>query len=100
MGSLDRETEMGRDSAAKKIADGDYLWPTGQVFSPLNSSPKAGIPGTPDYNKHPVLLPVGEKAQFRLTRNKMELRAQNLDDKNENTFVVTMTPCSMRSRQP
>jgi hypothetical protein len=44
--------------------------------------------------KHPVLLPVGDEAQFRLEKDKMLLRVENLDDKEREYIVVSMTPRS------
>ena len=46
----------------------------------------------PRGQKHPVLLPVGEKAQFRLQKDKMLLRVEDLDDKEREYIVVSMTP--------
>jgi hypothetical protein len=46
----------------------------------------------PKDDKHPVLLPVGEKAQFRLDKDKMKLRVEDLDDKERDYLVVSMTP--------
>jgi hypothetical protein len=46
----------------------------------------------PRDEKHPVLLPVGEKAQFRLHKDKMILRVEDLDDKEREYVVVSMTP--------
>lgn len=48
----------------------------------------------PKDDKHPVLLPVGELAQFRLERDKMKLRVEDLDDKEREYIVVSMTPRS------
>ena len=48
----------------------------------------------PRDEKHPVLLPVGEQAQFRLEKDKMHLRVEDLDDKDREYFVVSMTPRS------
>lgn len=42
--------------------------------------------------KHPVLLPVGEKAQFRIEKDKMKLRVEDLDEKERDYAVVSMTP--------
>jgi hypothetical protein len=52
--------------------------------------------------KHAALLPVGQQAQFRLEKNKMLLRLENLDDpyrdspdhggKEREYVVVSMTP--------
>ena len=46
----------------------------------------------PKDDKHPVLLPVGEKAQFRLTKDKMLLRVEDMDDKEREYIVVSMVP--------
>jgi hypothetical protein len=46
----------------------------------------------PKDDKHPVLLPVGETAQFRLDKDKMKLRVEDLDDKERDYIVVSMTP--------
>lgn len=46
----------------------------------------------PKDEKHPVLLPVGEKAQFRIEKDKMKLRVEDLDDKERDYTVVSMTP--------
>ena len=44
--------------------------------------------------KHPVLLPVGEQAQFRMEKDKMVLRVEDLDSKEREYSVVSMTPRS------
>jgi hypothetical protein len=46
----------------------------------------------PKDDKHPVLLPVGQKAQFRLDKDKMKLRVEDMDDKERDYIVVSMTP--------
>jgi hypothetical protein len=46
----------------------------------------------PRDEKHPVLLPVGEQAQFRMQKDKMLLRVEDLDDKEREYTVVSMTP--------
>jgi hypothetical protein len=46
----------------------------------------------PKDEKHPALLPVGEKAQFRMDKDKMVLRVEDMDDKDREYFVVSMTP--------
>jgi hypothetical protein len=46
----------------------------------------------PRDEKHPVLLPVGEQAQFRLQKDKMLLRVEDLDGKEREYIVVSMTP--------
>jgi hypothetical protein len=39
-----------------------------------------------------VLLPVGEKAQFRMEKDHMRLRVEDLDGKERDYIVVSMTP--------
>jgi hypothetical protein len=46
----------------------------------------------PKDEKHPALLPVGEKAQFRIDKDHMKLRVEDLDNKERDYVVVTMTP--------
>jgi|SRR5215467_11697862 len=46
----------------------------------------------PKDDKHPALLPVGEKAQFRLDKDKMLLRVEDADDKEREYIVVSMVP--------
>jgi hypothetical protein len=48
----------------------------------------------PRDEKHPALLPVGNLAQFRLLKDKMLLRVEDLDDKEREYIVVSMTPRS------
>lgn len=48
----------------------------------------------PRDEKHPALLPVGEQAQFRMQKDKMLLRVENLDSKEREYIVVSMTPRS------
>jgi hypothetical protein len=46
----------------------------------------------PKDDKHPVLLPVGETAQFRIHKDKMLLRVPEADGKEREYFVLSMTP--------
>jgi len=46
----------------------------------------------PRDEKHPVLLPVGEKAQFRLQKDKLLLRVEDVDSREREYIVVSMTP--------
>jgi len=46
----------------------------------------------PKDDKHPALLPVGEKAQFRLDKDKMLLRVEDYDDKEREYIVISMVP--------
>src|SRR3984893_16479640 len=44
----------------------------------------------PKDDKHPILLPVGEKAQFRLRKDKLLLRVPEADGKEREYFVLSM----------
>jgi len=46
----------------------------------------------PKDDKHPALLPIGEKAQFRIDKDKMLLRVEDDDDKERNYIVVSVVP--------
>ncbi len=46
----------------------------------------------PKDDKHPVLLPVGESAEFRVHKDKLLLRVPEGDDKEREYFVISMTP--------
>lgn len=46
----------------------------------------------PRDEKHPVLLPVGEDAQFRIQKDKLVLKIDELGDKERDYTVVSMTP--------
>jgi len=46
----------------------------------------------PRNEKHPVLLPVGGRVQFRMVKDKMRLRIEDLDDKEREYVVVSMIP--------
>jgi hypothetical protein len=46
----------------------------------------------PKDEKHPALLPVGETAQFRLEKDRMLLRVEDLDNKEREYIVVSMVP--------
>ena len=46
----------------------------------------------PADDKHPVLLPIGETAQFRISKDKLILRVPELNDKEHEYVVVSMTP--------
>ena len=48
----------------------------------------------PRDEKHRVVLPVGERARFRLQKDKMLLRLEDLDSKERAYIVVSMTPRS------
>jgi hypothetical protein len=46
----------------------------------------------PRDQKHPLLLPVSDHAQFRLQKDKLLLRVEDLDSKEREYVVVSMTP--------
>jgi hypothetical protein len=46
----------------------------------------------PKDDKHPMLLPVGEAAEFRIHKDKMILRVPEADGKEREYIVVSMTP--------
>jgi hypothetical protein len=46
----------------------------------------------PRDEKHPVLLPIGEEAQFRMDKDKIVLRVEDFDDKERDYEVVSMVP--------
>ncbi len=46
----------------------------------------------PKDDKHPALLPVSAHAQFRLEKDKMKLSVEDLDGKEREYIVVSMTP--------
>jgi len=48
----------------------------------------------PRNERHPALLSVGERAEFRLQKDKMLVRGENLASKEREYVVVSMTPRS------
>jgi hypothetical protein len=46
----------------------------------------------PKDDKHPALLPVGEKAQFYIEKDMIKLRVEDFDNKEREYVVVSMTP--------
>jgi len=76
---------VGTDSAHKKTHEllcQEYVLVTDRVIYRIR----------PRDEKHPVLLPVGEQAQFRMEKDKMVLRVEDLADKDRQYTVVSMTP--------
>ena len=53
----------------------------------------------PKDDKHPMLLPIGETAQFRINKDKLILRVPELNDKEREYIVVSMTPREDASSQ-
>jgi len=52
----------------------------------------------PKDDKHPELLPIGEVAQFRIHKDKLILRVPELNDKEREYVVVSMTPREDRAK--
>jgi hypothetical protein len=78
---------LGADSGSKKTQEvlcQEYVLQSERVIYRIR----------PRDEKHPVLLPVGEQAQFRLQKDKMLLRVEDLDSKEREYIVVSMTPRS------
>jgi hypothetical protein len=78
---------LGTDSAHKKTHEllcQEYLLQSDKLIYHIR----------PKDDKHPVVLPVGEKAQFRIEKDKMILRVENMDDKDRDYKVVSMAPRS------
>jgi hypothetical protein len=48
----------------------------------------------PKDDKHPVLLPIGETAEFRIDRDKLILRVPETNDKEHDYSVISITPRS------
>lgn len=78
---------LGTDSGSKKTQEvlcQEYVLQAERVIYRIR----------PRDEKHPVLLPVGERAQFRLQKDKMILRVEDIDSKEREFIVVSMTPRS------
>jgi len=78
---------LGTDSASKKTQEvlcPEYVLQAERVIYRIR----------PREEKHPMLLPVGERAQFRLQKDKMLLRVEDVDSKEHEYIVVSMTPRS------
>ena len=76
---------VGTDSAHKKskaLLCQEYLLQSDTIIYRIR----------PRDDKHPILLPVGEKAQFRIQKDKMLLRVEDVDDRDREYNVVSMTP--------
>jgi hypothetical protein len=54
----------------------------------------------PKDDKHPALLPIGEQAQFRLDKDKILLRVEDLDSKEREYVVVSMAPNDTSAETP
>jgi len=81
---------VGTDSAHKKthaLLCQEYLLQSDTVIYRIR----------PRDEKHPVLLPVGQKAQFRIQKDKMLLQVEDIDAKEREYSVVSMTPRQEKS---
>jgi len=75
---------LGTDSAHKKthaLLCQEYVLQSDTVIYRIR----------PRDEKHPVLLPVGQQTQFRIQRDKMLLQVEDLDAKEREYSVVSMT---------
>jgi hypothetical protein len=77
---------LGTDAQSKKTQEvlcQEYVLQTDRVVYRIR----------PKDDKHPVLLPIGETAQFRIHKDKLILRvAEGGDDKEREYVVVSITP--------
>lgn len=76
---------LGTDSSNKKSEEvlcQEYVLQTDTLVYKLR----------PRDEKHPALLPVGEHAQFRLDKDKVVLRVEDLDNKDREYSVVSIAP--------
>ena len=76
---------IGTDAAHQKMHTllcQEYLLQTDRIIYRIR----------PKDDKHATLLPVGEKAQFHIEKDHMKLRVEDLDDKEREYVVVSMTP--------
>ena len=77
---------LGTDAQSKKTQEvlcQEYVLQTDRVVYRIR----------PKDDKHPVLLPIGETAQFRIHKDKLILRvAEGGDDREREYIVVSMTP--------
>jgi hypothetical protein len=76
---------LGTDSGSKRSQEvlcQEYVLQTETVVYRLR----------PRDEKHPMLLPIGNHAQFRLDKDKLVLRVEDLDDKDRVYTVVSMAP--------
>ena len=76
---------LGTDSAHKKthaLLCQEYVMQSERVIYRIR----------PRDEKRPMLLPVGERAQFRMEKDKMKLRVEDLDGKERDYQVVSMKP--------
>jgi hypothetical protein len=76
---------LGTDSSNKKTQDllcQEYVLQAERVIYRIR----------PRDEKHPVLLPIGDLAQFRLEKDQILLRVEDFDNKERKFVVVSMAP--------
>jgi hypothetical protein len=76
---------LGTDSGSKKTQEvlcQEYVLEAEHVLYHIR----------PRNEKHPVLLPVGGDAQFRLEKDRMLVRVEDLDQKAREYVVIAVTP--------
>jgi len=76
---------IGTDSGHKKTREllcQEYILQTDHILYRIR----------PKEEKHPALLPVGGRAQFRMEKDKMVLRVEDMDNKDRDYIVVSATP--------
>jgi hypothetical protein len=76
---------LGTDAQSKKTQEvlcQEYVLQTDRVVYRIR----------PKDDKHPVLLPIGETAQFRIHKDKLILKVAEGGDKEREYIVVSMTP--------
>lgn len=76
---------LGTDSTQKKTHEllcQEYVLRTDRMIFHIR----------PKDDKHPVLLPIGGIALFRLEKDRMILRSEDLDDKERQYTVVSIAP--------
>jgi hypothetical protein len=81
---------LGTDSANRKIKETlcqEYVVQAQRVSYRIR----------PVDEKHPVLLPVGEVAEFRIHKDKLYLKVKELDGKERDYAVVSMVPVETSS---
>jgi len=76
------DTKDAKKGKTHELLCQEYVLQTDQVIYRIR----------PKDDKHPVLLPVGERAQFRLEKVKMLLRVESLDGKEREFVVVSVKP--------
>jgi hypothetical protein len=83
---------IGTDSAhmkTKEVLCQEYVLETPKVVYHIR----------PKDEKHPALLPINEKAQFRIEKDMMKLRVEDADDKERDYIVVSMSPNTSSDRE-